>query len=174
MVNIFSKWQSHPTAKLVRNNVLESAPEFKTSFNYNNQYFRSIHLSDLDVEKDREHEHAKLKKRHSFSEGTKIQKRKSIFGIIRKRTSSKSEAVLSDASRRHEICMDEEIMLEDINIPKQDKCESCSDHESDGYVDIFSNDKNFCVGEDGWIELASDEEESKGVFKSILKIINKR
>ena len=45
--------------------------------------------------------------------------------------------------------------------------------EDDGYIDIFENDKHFHVGEDGWVALANENENSRSNIKHILQHIRK-
>ena len=126
-------------------------------------------------------------RRNSCSDNTQGQK-PNIFDIIRRRPSANAEETsysLNRLSPESKIitavnsqCTDEDIIEEQQGtyyhpnaIDQQEKNYFCCQECRDGYVDIFSNDANFIVCDDGWIEFASDEEESniKRALKKMLK-----
>merc|ERR1711862_227517 len=102
-----------------------------------------------------------------------LQNQKSIFDIMRKRPARKAEDILSDINKFLQNSINKNMEtknnfsdLETLEESSSDDEEDCFDfykleeEENNSYIDIFTNDKNFMVGEDGWIDFV-DEKDSK-------------
>merc|ERR1712183_476020 len=99
---------------------------------------------------------------------------KSILDI-RRRPSKKSDDIISDIKRFLNKSLEEESLNHadsyselKINFESNDD----DNYSDDGFVDIFSDDKNFHVDEDGWVTLANEHEPKNNiewVFQKIRK-----